>query len=155
MGSLRQYALSIIVTSLICGILSGMTEKCSGKSLIRYLCGLVLAASIILPLTNTDSFSMTESILSIQENGNLMAGQGTQMAQAAKAEIIKQKIEAYILDKATLICEDVSVNVTLNDDQFPDEIVLAGTFSPNDKHQLQKILLADLGITEEKLLWTS
>lgn len=155
MDNLRQYALSIIVTALICGIVTGLSEKSSGNGIMRYLCGLVLAVSILMPMTRIHSVSFPEKLTAFHESGKRMAELGEKMAQESKSTIIKQEMEAYILDKASQACADASVDVALDDNQLLESVVITGSFSTYDKQQLENVLLSDLGITEEKLLWTS
>ena len=71
-------------------------------------------------------------------------------------QIIKDKTEAYILDKAASLGVDLQVDVILSDTAppLPVEVLLIGAASPYAKAQLSTMIADELGIAKEAQRWT-
>ena len=69
--------------------------------------------------------------------------------------IIKEKTEAYILEKAESLGLDISVEINFGeaDSMVPTEVRISGPVSPYAKDQLSKTISTDLGIPEERQIW--
>ena len=70
------------------------------------------------------------------------------------ADIIKAETEAYILDKASQLNVELSVEVTIDEENIPTAVTLSGEVSPYARRQLQEIIESDLGIAKENQRWT-
>ena len=81
---------------------------------------------------------------------------GEQQTEDALADIIKQRSEAYILDKAQAMGVNLDVEITLSRDDLPVPVSarIGGTVSPFIKLRLQRLLTEELGIAKENQLWT-
>ena len=76
------------------------------------------------------------------------------MAREAERDIIKARIQAYILDKADSFGTQLDVEVILDQDNIPTSVELRGNISPYAKAQLTGIITENLGIPKEYQLWT-
>lgn len=154
MTELRQYIYSVVSAALVCGILSSLVKKGGPGGFLRILCSFFLVLTVIRPFSRADFSQIMHVTTPYKQEGVCAAATGTQMAQEAKAQIIKQNLEAYILDKAIQHNADLCVAVTLNDDHIPIFAELSGEISPYAKQHLQQLLISDLGIAKENQLWT-
>ena len=75
------------------------------------------------------------------------------MAGEAEGNIIKSRVQAYILDKADSFGTSLEVEVILDQDHIPVSVELQGNISPYARAQLTEIIEEDLGIPKEHQLW--
>ena len=82
------------------------------------------------------------------------AVEGENLAQKEYSAIIKAETEAYILDKARSYGQELTVEVTLSneDPPVPEGVCIQGSISPYAKSMLKKCLKEDLMIREEDQL---
>lgn len=156
MDKLSGYVLSVIAAALILGILKGIIgSNGSAAALMRLVGGLFLAFVMIQPIAKFDFSAITAFIEDSSVEGELTAAQGERIADEEYRSIIKSNVEAYILDKAQTCGAQLSVEVTLSeeDDAVPEEVRLRGNVSPYAKSQLQTMMEEDLGIAKENQIW--
>lgn len=153
MDGLRQYIISVVTAALICGIVSAIVTGGAAKELVRLLCGVFLALTVIQPITRVEVGQLLEAFSDAQE-GDAVAAMGENLARETMADIIKAETEAYILDKAAKLNAELRVEVTIGEDSLPISVKLDGSASPYARQQLESILETDLGITKENQLWT-
>ena len=157
MDSIKDYLLSIIVAAVISGIATSVVgKKWTVGSVIKLLTGLFLIITVISPWTKLNISELTAYFSDYSSQAEDMAAQGQTVAQSEIAAIIKEQVEAYILDKASLLGLDVAVQVTLSetDPPTPESVTIQGAVAPYAKTRLEQILDTDLGIAKENQHWT-
>lgn len=153
--SLRQYLLGVISAAIICSILSGFVSKNSTVgATIRLLAGIVLALSVISPLLKFNIKG--DFIENFSAEANDAVSVGTMQSNDALRRSIKQQVQSYILDKATSLKADISVEVTLSSDDppVPESVSISGDIGPYAKRKMTEIISEELGIPKENQLWT-
>jgi hypothetical protein len=92
----------------------------------------------------------------VEYAGSSLVTEGENSSRQAMAKRIKEKTEAYILDKANSLDARVSVTVSLTEDTVPVPcgVILRGSISPYARMRLKEIITQDLGIPEEGQTWT-
>lgn len=153
METLRQYAFSIICTALLCGILSSLAQNGIIKQILSLLCGCILTVSIIRPLGSVQWEALWEIAFPYADLAKEAAAMGTEMADDAVAALIKEKTEAYILEKADALNAELTVTVTVSTENIPEAVFLEGDIAPYHREKLAAILETDLGITKENQIW--
>lgn len=155
MEALRAYLLSVTAAAVICGIVSRLLgKKGTPAALGNLMCGVFLTLAVMQPLSRfRGSLNIPMEFSSKAEQA---AALGQTEAKKAMASIIKEKSEAYILEKAARYQADLTVVVTVSDDEIPqpESVRLRGAVSPNIKALLQSIIAESLGIPKEKQVWT-
>jgi hypothetical protein len=156
MADIRQYLLSIITAAIICAIVVNITDK-NGvvASVIRLLCGLFVIYTILSPWKKMHTPDLSTFISDLKVDASETVSDGKDVAAQAGAAIIKQEIEAYILDKASTLDMDITVNVIMDYGgiQIPTGVKLSGTASPYAKQRIMQIISDELGISKENQLW--
>ena len=81
---------------------------------------------------------------------------GSTWADSETAAIIKNRSEAYILDKASSagIRIDVDISVCQQVPFTPETVTIVGNAPPYIKTQLTEIIEKDIGISKEHQIWT-
>lgn len=157
MGALKQYLLSVIVVSIFCAIINALlSQKGSSALLLKLISGIIITITVIKPLISfqmNDIYAYIESF-SVDASNYVMQGEKT--FNEANAAIIKEKTQAYILDKATSLGANISVDVVLdtNAPYIPITVYLDGTVSPYAKKQLSDYIAEKLAIGKEAQIWT-
>ena len=153
---MKTYILSVLSASLICGIIESLINKDSviGK-ITRLLSRMLIVISLITPIANISFSDISEYIDSVYANGEGYAEEGENIARDQTAEIIIPRLEAYILDKATQLQCDISVEIFLSDESVPKptEVEISGNVSPYAKEVLCSYIEGTLGIAREKQRW--
>ena len=157
MDGIRQYITSVITAAMLCAVVSAILgKKGTVGALIKLICGVFLALTIIRPVANVE----IENILSFSVPYEAEAAEavmaGERMTEDSIGAIIKTQTEAYILDKADALGIKVSVEVTVGAGQppVPTAVVIRGDVSPYAKGRLKTMIEEDLGITKENQVWT-
>lgn len=156
MSDLSTYVLSVGIAALIVGILTSFTDnKSSLGVLTRMVCGLFLALTLIKPIGNLNYDDLAAFARSYESAGEVFAATGESLTNDALRKIIKQKTEAYILDKACSYNVQLEVQVTVGDGEtpVPESVAVAGTVSPYVRTRLQSMIADELGIPKERQIW--
>lgn len=156
MESVRGYLLSITVVALCCGVLSSVLGKkgLNGSS-VKFLCGIAMLLAIVGPLLNLRIGDIKGSFSGFSQQSKAMAAYGQETAIKEYAGIIKERVAAYILDKAESLGAELTVEVTLRDEVplTPCAVKLSGAISPYAKKVLSDTIAKDLGIQAEAQTW--
>ena len=156
MESIKDYFVSIVATAILCSLASSLLgKKGTSSAIINLICGVIMAATIILPWKQIRIPDITSLYNELLDNADAVAFSGQLTANEATAEIIKSKSEAYILDKASDMGLSIEVEVTVSNDNLPipSSIRIVGAVSPFAKKQLSNLISCDLGIPEDNQLW--
>ena len=156
MDGIREYLISVTAAALLCGILKSlMGEKGNSAALVRLICGIFLALTVIRPLKelNLKDFSLLPT--GLLEEARLTSGEGEEYTRQAKEDLIIQQCEAYILDKAQTLEASIQVEIRISQegDPVPVGSIITGNLSPYARNQLSKTLEEDLGIPQEDQKW--
>lgn len=144
--------LSIVCAAIASGIILSFSHNNVQDKLIRLLCGIFLAITTLSPFANIEIPDLSEIKYSAVTDASLATVLGEEMAEEAIAEIIKQKTETYILDKATVWTSDLDVSVQISDG-IPENVKIVGDISPAGKKMLSTIIAEELDISKENQQW--
>ncbi len=156
MDRVREYLVSVTCAAVLTGILCVLIdEKQTGGALLKLLCGVFLSLVMISPLSRIRFEELDLRNWDMREEGEAAAAMGQEYARQAKIQLIKDRTEAYILDKASLYQLDVTVEVTVSDDELPEpeSVVIRGRVSPYARLQLQHMMETELSIPKENQRW--
>ena len=156
MAEIREYLIGVTAVAILCGIVTALTgEKGFLGSAMKLLSGLLMTLALVSPWVKipiNDLIGWTEDI---RTEGDSLAQQGQDFAEEAYRKVIKDKVEAYILDEAKTLGLDLSVTVTLAEEGTPVPISaeLHGSVSPYHRQQMTHFLSDELGIGREDQQW--
>lgn len=156
MQFIRQYLMSLIAAAIIVGIATSVVKaKGSGGSIIRLVSGIFLALVMLSPILKIEIHDFMDFYSDISLDASSAVNEGKNVVQNEMYAIIKENLEAYILDKASALQLDVVVDVTLTEDlpPVPDSITIKGNVSPYNKQAFQAFLIEEIGIPKEQQIW--
>lgn len=157
MESVSNYLITVIAGAVICALIICIIGKNNHYyGIIKLLLGLFLAITVISPWSKLNFDNISSHFSEFRADASSTVLNGTTMANNAMGELIKQNVEAYILDKANSLGADVDIEITVSNDNppVPISVVIRGTVAPYTKVRLQQMLENDFEITKENQLWT-
>lgn len=149
----RQYILSVIAAAVLCGILYNLCIGKTTASVMKLICGIFLSLVVMSPLRTIDLTDLPAISLGFLEEGRQVTAEGEKMAMDSYSTIIKERTEAYILDKAEALDAGIAVEVFLDGDAIPVGVRISGNVSPFAQSALTACLEEDLGIAKEAQEW--
>ena len=156
MEGIRQYILTVICASVLIAIITAfLGEKKHLSGIMKLITGVFIIFTVIAPVISIEIRDFQDFYKDISEDALAVVRQGELMTQQSSQEIIKQQLEAYILDKASSMNLDVDIDLTLEEAAIaePKQITIYGNVSPYSKKMLQTFLVDEIGIPEEMQLW--
>jgi len=157
MTEIRQYVLSVIAISLLCGIAQLFFSGSSISPVVKLITGLMITISAVSPILRDMDISFDTYFENITFEQSWAVKKGEEAAANVASEFIKDRTETYICDKAAAMGATIAVEVILTGDTppVPSEVTVRGHVSPYVKKQLSSFLQKDLGINEDKQTWIS
>ncbi len=156
MEFVRQYLMSLIAAAMIVGIVTAIVKtKGSGGAIIRLVSGIFLALVMLSPVLKIEIRGFMDFYNDISLDAADAVNTGKNMVQNEMHTIIKENLEAYILDKASALQLDVDVDIFLTEElpPAPDSITIKGSVSPYNKQVFQAFLIDEIGIPREQQIW--
>ena len=151
MDLFRSWLLGIIVTALILSLVNSLIPSEKNRVSIRMIGGLVLLASVLMPLGRLDPVwkeSYDGYTLEIQRQIDEYRGESLDRME----EIIARQAAAYIADKGNEMGVKCHPSVTTrleNGVPIPDTVTMD---VPQD-NELAECIAADLAIPKERQFW--
>ncbi len=156
MQGICAYLLSVAAAGIICAVCARLLPKDGTVGTLgKMIMGVFLAVTVIRPLTGQYLPITPEGWKQWSQESENAVSQGKEYSQKALQDIIKQRTEAYILGKAGQLKAELTVRVSLTEDEIPvpRSVELKGNVSPYAKKTLQTMLSQELGIPEENQIW--
>lgn len=155
-GAVGTYLLSVAVAALLAALVQSLLPKGGVRRAAGFAGGLVLILAVVSPVARLEYDDLAKSIARIQtETEQLQTGVSTGSREIL-SQIIKQRCEAYILEKARNLGLSLEVTVTLQDDgtyPYPAAAVLKGTFTQAQRGALTAEISQNLGIPARQQEW--
>ena len=155
MGGLRRYIIAVITASILGGILTSAVKEGGCGRLLKLMCGVFLLITVVQPIAGLEIPDLSAWTADIVSEGEQAVEQGENYFADQRDAIIKEKTEAYILDKAGELGIQIQAEVSVSDTEepVPSGVVLTGSVEPGQKQRLEIILEQELGIPRENQLW--
>ena len=156
MDWVKEYILNIVAVGMITAICITLVQKnTSAGMIIKMLGGIFLVITLISPLVKIRFDDLSSLWEQVSAEGNVLAKEGSNSTQEVLSTVIKEDLEAYILDKADEL--GLTLRITVQMDQhnavMPQTVKLQGAASPYQKRLLSAFMEEELGITEAQQEW--
>ena len=148
------YILSVTCAAILAAILRIMAGEGAMGKLTKLLSGLFLAVTVLSPLVKIQIPDPVRWLEDYKAEGEAAAQAGEAMAKEYSEGIISAELEAYILDKAAALGCELSAEVRVDDGGLPERVMLSGEISAADRAALSRMLVQELGIGEEAVIWS-
>ena len=148
-----RFVLGLICAALIAGILQTLTEKSSCARVIQILCGIFLMVTALKPLKTVEFPDISAWAKAWDQEADRAVQEGEAIYNRQYASVIKEQLEAYILDIASQLGLSITAQLELTREGLPDSVTFTGEAGQREKEKLQERIAKDLGIPKEKQLW--
>lgn len=154
MSGIASYILTVTAAAMLAAIIRQLAGGGALGTLVKYLAGLFVAITVLSPLIKLDLPDISKWLSDFKYTGQEAAAAGENMAQDARRELIKEELEAYILDKAAACGVSAEVEIVLDDAHLPVSAVIRGEIPREAQEELAQMMESELGIRREAQRWT-
>lgn len=151
-----EYLLRIVAAGIICCIVRLLIGKdgAIGKA-VKLLSGIFMTLIVIAPMLDINIDAVVDDFGQLKMDGMYAAQAGDDSSMNAIKEIIIDKTQAYILDKAKTLGAEITVNLELTDEMLPIPcgVTITGNVSPYAKKILSEYMQTEFGICKEAQFW--
>ena len=155
MESLQRYIVSVCGAAIVVSVIQVLLPKDNGLfRIVKIVCGLFLTVTMLSPMLRDRVLDMSILKGNWSDSADQFIDSGTKMAMDQKNAIIKQRTQAYILEKAESMGLSISTEVTLDpESNQPGCVVLTGNLTPYEKSVLSQYIQQNLAIPKERQQW--
>lgn len=157
METVAEYVIRIFIASAICSVLTAILSEKASKGLIKVICGIFMTVTIISPLKKIDFPNVINQLkhFEVFEYDDAIAA-GVSQANQSQEVLIKERVTAYILEKAASLGMNIDIDLTTSGEPsyIPNSIKIYGNYSPYSRKVLTAYLSEEIGIPEEYQHWS-
>ena len=154
--AVRGYLLRLTAGAFFSAGVLALIPKGTPKKAAAVLCGLVMLLLALTPLAQLDYDALSEAISRLElEKEEARTGIEIQN-QELVASIISGRVQTYILDKASSLGMQISVELEMETRAatlYPSGVTIRGAATPTQKQQLQTYLEQTFAIAPERQVW--
>lgn len=154
--AVKSYLLSVTAVSLLLALLQAILPNGAVKRTAALAGGLLVILAVVSPLAQLDYDSLAKSIARIQIETEALETGVSVGNRELMADIISERCQAYILDKAEQMGVMLQVEITVSQGTgypYPTEAVLRGTVTEAQRTALTAYIAENLGIPAESQTW--
>ena len=153
MGALGSTAYRVVCGVVLCGIALSLFPEGRMKSMLHMACGLFLTVLLLTAISGVKLPEFEEFGGEFYEQAQAAAAAGEDYTRQQYRELIKQRLEAYILDIAHRKDCVLTVHVEVDGDGRPVSAVLQGNIPEEKRRELEEVIAEELGIAKEDQQW--
>ena len=153
MDAVREWLSSVVAAALLVSVAQSMVPEGSIRKIAGFTGGLILLAVLLQPALRTDLSALH---LRFEDYEAAVAERQAELEEdqdRALADIIAERTEAYILDKASDLGLEISLRVETELDQEGLPIPAAVEIEGPRSEELATYLEEELGIPAERQVW--
>lgn len=154
---IRKYLLSVAAASLLTSLLPALLPKGKIQKVESFIGSLVLILTILSPVVKLNASSIRKAMESYQIDLQDTQRGIEKKSRGALEELISQRCEEYIWDKAAQMGLQLEIEITVGENSdipVPVSASMVGVCSQEDQAVLSKILEEELGIPRNKQEWS-
>lgn len=153
-GGLKSWLLAVIAACVLCAVAERLMQPGPVKKAGSVTCGLVLIWAVLTPLVHPDLTSgqawLEEYLDSVEQRETELRDQVNEGTKV----LIEQEYAAYIVDKAAEWGISCTARVKCRAGEeglyLPEETVVTGALSGEERGRLTQMIREDLDVSEER-----
>ena len=153
-AKLTGYILTLVAAGMLVAGVQSLIQLPRLKQIARLAGGCLLLVAVLAPVVSIeiDDLELPNLVPQLQTMAELEEQTQQQMNQ-----IIKERCESYILDKADSLGATISAEVELRQAEegygVPQRATIAGVVTPRQRQALSAYIEQDLGIPPDRQIW--
>jgi hypothetical protein len=153
-----RWIYGVVCASMISAAALLITPECSAKKAVRLTCGLLIAVSLLSPLSGFDYTAFSRSLASLREETGGVTERMRETNEKLTALIIEQECAAYIVDKSERLGlsgleAEVSAEWSADGYWYPVEARLSGEAGDGARAEINRYVESELGISPDRVIW--
>ena len=151
-----QYLFAVVCAAIVASLsISVVDNKSAASSLVKVISGLFVVITMIAPFRKFSFIDIADYLESVKINASAAIAYGEQSSKNELIACIEEQTESYILDKASALGLDISVQVFVSGDAtpIPNRVVIKGHAAPYARIELHNVISGELGIAEANISW--
>lgn len=153
---LRGYLLSVCTAAILLSVAQTVLPKNAVRQVATFAGAMMLLLAVITPFVGIDGDEVSAMLKQLTPDAKEIETRSAEGSRELTAALIKQKCEAYILDKAQQLGMSLQVEVVLSETEeypVPEMVVLTGSVSPEQQKSLSSDISDNLGIPPRRQEW--
>jgi stage III sporulation protein AF len=154
--AIRSYLLSVVAVSMLCAVLLAVLPNHPVRRVCVLVCGLLLMLVCVAPIKEVSLTDLAQLIARNTMQEEFDTTGVSMQSRELVATLIKQKVEAYILDKAAAMGVDIQAEVTVEQGEsypYPSAVRITGDLTAEQKAALSDDLEANFAIDAAAQEW--
>lgn len=154
MAAAREWLTAVVVVTLLLSVGQTLIPEGSIRKIANFTGGLILLAALLQPVLRTDLGRLRLDLKDYA--GEIQARQAELESEGTKelAELIQEKTEAYISDKAGMLGLSIRVRVQTEPGEDGVPRPAAAEADGPRSEELAAYMEQELGIPQERQVWT-
>ena len=148
---MKGYLLSIVAAAFLVSLLNALGGTGAGQGTRKLVGGLLLTLAVFRPLGKLDV--TIPELEGFRFDAEAAVSAGLVQADEERLQRIRDGCVAYILSKAADLGLEAQTEVTLGEDGCPESVTIRASPSPVERQELTGIIVRDLGIEKEAVVW--
>ena len=155
--AVRDYLLGVVAAAMMSVIVLTLVPKGTVHRTLTFLCGMTIILAALGPIAKLDFDHMAQSLAKARIRAEEAAGGVTADNTELIAELIKEKTESYIWDKADgLGFTPTGVTAEIRSDgsyPYPYSVEISGVCTPEQRDRMTRDLEQNLAIPAQRQEW--
>ena len=156
MSAILRYFLSLVAAGLLSTLLLSLLPEGGVRRVLRLACGLVMLLVCVSPILNIQTEDVAEWLSRLEISSD-EASHGIELqTQQLIADIISEKVSAYVWDKAQSLGLEIETEVRMNVEgsyPYPEGIEIRGQIPESQKEVLQRYIESNFAIPEDRQVY--
>lgn len=156
MSGIKGYLLSVSVCAFLVSIMVTILPEGGIKKVANLIGALLMILAVISPIAKIDVDRIAKSVTMFDIRTEEIRTGVELQNRTVLSEVIAERVEAYILDKAEEIGVNISAEITLDEERgypYPVYVLIKGDVSKEDRVYLELLIERDVGIPPERQEW--
>ena len=158
MTGMGEYILRIVPAAIFVSVLQMILPgKSAVPVLLRFATGIFMITVAIEPLLNVQINDTIKYFTDIETDASSIIASAQSQTDNDIAEVIKDKVEAYISDMASEFGAEVQVSFEMQKESpyLPEQVCIKGAVAPIVRERISAALEKDFNLPKEAQLWIS
>ncbi len=155
-SAIFQYLVCVIASALLGSLVQQIAPPGTAGRVAKLACGLLVMLCMISPVLRLDSGKIAAWISELELQKDAAFTGIEVQTKDLQADIISDKVEAYVLDKAESLGLQIEAEVSMNTEgtyPYPDGITIRGAFTQGQKALLQSYIEENFAIPEDRQVY--
>ena len=156
MSAVKGYLLSVSVCAFLVSLMIAILPEGGVKKVGNLIGALLMILAVVAPIAKIDVNRIAKSVTMFDMRTEEIRTGIEIQNRSVLSEVISERIETYILDKAEEIGVSISAEITLDEEggyPYPVYVLIKGAVSEEDKVYLEYLIERDVGIPPERQEW--